>query len=77
MSLKSVEITIFNGSPFIGKTLGEIVKKYAINIPHYHNPTLSPENRTSYSPNIPIKEFYAINCVGSSDSLYKLLEDSM
>ncbi len=77
MSLILTEIIVFKGSPFIGKTLGEIVKEYNVKIPHYHNPTLSPCSRTPYAPNVVIKKRFAIKATGPEDNLYRLMNDSI
>jgi len=71
------EFTVIEGSPFIGLKLKDLVNKYKVEIPHFHNPTLDSDTRTPYKPDAVIKNYFSIKVSGLAENIGRLRLDSV
>lgn len=71
------EFVVLEGSLLEGMRLEDLVRKYNINVLHYHSPNIDTQTRHPFNPKIVIEPYFLVKVSGFDKAVKKLRLDSV
>ena len=71
------EFVVLEGSPLVGRTLGDVADNYGVNVLHFHNSASGEMARMPYSPDQRIGDGFLVKVSGLLDDVSALRLESV